>query len=197
MRLFKRQVTLEKQLEELAEIGLTLNPDVREEDLFAFADRKVLESKPYQGLIEVMGIEVEREPFTPVSNRIWMCDYERIEDHGAYRDVLDRLELMTGNTLGLTNIADFVDVEQGVAWVEFDLSGERIRWEFSVEDDWLDPTVLLNYDRLLKEAGSPLRIYSNHADYGQVALLIAFTQEDKRRFDKLSKVKLALIEKAA
>ncbi len=141
-----------------------------------------------------MGIDLEREPYTPIANRVWMCDYERIEDHGAYRDVIIRLELMTASVLGLKGVTDFVDVEQGQARVEFEYRGDRIRWDLAVEDDWLDPTVVVRYDALLREAGSSLRIYPNNTDYGQSALFGAFTQEEKRRFDKLSKIRLTPID---
>ena len=193
--LFKKNVTLEQQLSTLADIGLVVNQGVVEEDLISFDTRAILESKPYRGLVEVMGIELEREPYAPICDRLWMCDYERIEDHGDYRDVILRLELMTGVVLALTNVTDYVDVEEEKAWVEFDFRGRPIHWDFVVENDWLDPAVLVKYDRLLKGAQSPLRIYSNHSDYGQVAFLGAFTPEEKSRFDRLTKIKLILIEK--
>ena len=62
-----------------------------------------------------MGIDIEREPFTPICDRLWMCDYERVEDHGAYRDVIVRLEIMTAGWLKLASPADHVDVEAGRA----------------------------------------------------------------------------------
>src|SRR5262249_55062059 len=154
--------TLERQLSDLAAIGLVINPGVTREDLTTFEAREVLETKPYRGLVEGMGIDIEREPYTPICDRLWMCDYERVEDRGAYRDVILRLEVMTAGRLKLANVTDYVDLEEGKAWVELDFQGRRIHWDLAVHDDWLDPTILVNYDQLLEEAGSPLRIYSNH-----------------------------------
>lgn len=196
-KLLSKRVPLEQQLSVLKSLELVLNPAVTVEDLCAFQELRSLESSPYQGLVEVMGIDLEREPYLPMCDRLWMCDYERVEDHGAYREVVERLEVMTASRLKLRNISDFVDVEEGYAWVEFDYQGERVHWDFVVDDDWLDPAVLVSYDRLLKNASSPLRIYSNHTDYGQSALLAAFTPEAKRRFDKLTKISLRLIEDQA
>lgn len=191
---FTRKVALEKQIEALADLGLELNPGVTEADLTAFRERAALEAKPFVGLVEVMGIDLEREPYSPICDRLWMCDFERIEDHGAYRDVVLRLEAMTGGQLGLTEVKDYVDVEEGTAWVEFDHGGQRVRWDLVVEDDWLDPDVLVRYDRLLGEAGSARRIYSNPSDYGQVAFLEALTAAEKAELDRLTRIELAPIE---
>lgn len=193
--LFERNVKLERQISVLGDIGLELNSGVTDADLTAFHARAILESKPYLGLVEVMGIDIEREPFTPICDRLWMCDYERVEDHGAYRDVLVRLEIMTAGWLKLARPMDHVDVEAGRAWLEFDFQGQLIHWDFLVQDDWLDPSVFVRFDELLAQAESPLRVYVNNTDYGQSALLAAFTSEEKAEFDKLTKIKLEPIEK--
>ncbi len=195
MKLFRRSVSVETQLAELRSCGIELNEGVEIGDLTTFDDRAALEKRPYQGLVEVLGIDVEREPFTPICDSLWMCDYERVEDHGAYAEVLERLELMTGSALGLSDIEDHVDVfDEGVAWVSFTFGGQPHRWDFEVQDDWLDPTVFVKYDQMLKAAESEVRIYSNHTDYGQVAFLAAFSASQHRCFEKLSPVKLMQIE---
>jgi hypothetical protein len=193
--LFKKRISIEEQLTALRAAGIALNPDVDEEDLFAFYPKDELEQEPYKGLIEVLGIELEREPFTPVTNKLWMCDYECIEDTGAYKRVVERLELMTGNALGITDIKDFVDIEKSLAWVEFKYQGKTIHWDAAVHDDWLDPNILVKYDSLLRDTKKGVRIYSNHTDFGQAALLAAFTDEEFKVFAKLSKVRVELIEK--
>ena len=193
--MFSKKITLEEQLATLRSVGIALNPGITEQDLLAFEQKEKFERVPYQGIIEVLGIDIEREPYTPITNKLWMCDYERIEDHGAYKDVLVRLELMSGNSLGLTDIKDFVDVENEQAWIEFKYKGDNIHWIMKVDNDWLDPSILVKYDALLKDSRAPVRIYSNHTDFGQSALLGAFTEQEFQVFSKLSKVKFALIEK--
>ena len=184
------RVPIEKQIERLARFGLIVNPGVGEDELTMFDDRHTLESVPYQGLVDVLGMDIGEEPFTPLCNQLWMCDYERIEDHGAYKEVLRRLETMTGRALLLENIADHVDIEAGVAWVEYDRGGTRVRWDLEVDGDWLDPSILVRYDRLLAQTGAAVRIYSNHTDYGQVAFLAALRPEQKQEFDALVRVRL-------
>lgn len=188
-------MTLEKQLEVLAEIGVTLNEGVTIEDLTAFADRAELEANPFsQDLIAAVGSEVEREPFTPKADRIWMCDYERIEDHGDYKSILERLEVMAGSALKLSNITDYVDVEKKKAWVEFVYNGKHIRWKAKVDDDWMDPYIVVKYDDLLGKARSPGRIYSNHTDFGQVALFAFFESEQAKKFNAIGSTKVATIQ---
>ena len=44
------------------------------------------------------------------------------------------------------------------------------------------PTLI---DDLFESSGAPVRIYSNHTDYGQVAFLGAFGMEQKKKFQEL------------
>lgn len=191
------RITMEQQLAVLADIGITFSDGVTVNNLIAFKDRDELESQPYFGIIEVLGYEIEREPFTPKCNQLWMCDCERIVDDGDYKAVIERLELMTHQALGLTEIKDYVDLEDEKAWVEFVFHGKTIRWDAQVDNDWLDSSIIVKYDALLKESGSLVRIYSNYKDYGQVAFFAAFTSEQKVKFDKVCKIKLILIERQA
>ena len=198
MNLFRpRSISLEEQLNTLRGCGLEINDGATIEDLFIFDSREKIEKEPYKGIVEALGYEIEREPFTPVCMKLWMCDYERIEDHGAYAEIMERLELMTESTLGLREITDYVDVEQVKAWIEFECDGKKIHWDAEVDNDWMDPYVIVRYDKLLKENRTGRRIYSNHTDYGQVGFFGAFTDEEFKKFSKLSKVKFNLIEKQA
>ena len=85
-------ITIEQQLAHLAEIGIALNDGVTIDDLTSWTDREGIESEPYSRLVETLGYDLQRKPYTPISNSLWMCDYERIEDHGDYKAVIHRLE---------------------------------------------------------------------------------------------------------
>lgn len=188
------RIGLDGQLEALAVAGIVVNHGVTEDDLTAFESRGDLEQGPYVGLVEVLGGELEREPYTSLADSLWMCDFERIEGHGAYREVIERLERMTGSVLGLSEITDFVDLESNTAWVEFNLNGTKVRWDAVVDGDWLDPYILVKYDALLKANSAAVRIYLNHGDYGQVAFLAAFTKQQLDAFRRLSPLRFELID---
>lgn len=118
-----------------------------------------------------------------------MCDYECIEDNGSYAAVLKRLHLMSGRQPAVTEIRDRVDIEAGVAWLEFTVQGAKMHWDMAVDNDWLDCRILLQYDQLLSQYTN-MRLYSNHTDYGQVAFIGCFTDAEFAVFNKLSKVRL-------
>jgi hypothetical protein len=191
---FSKKVGIAEQLAALAKCGIAINPGVLESDLTMFQSKAELEGAPFAGLIEALGHELEREPFTPMCDSLWMCDTERIDDHGAYALVVSRLERMTRAALRLANITDYVDVEEEVAWVEFDHAGKRVHWDFTITDDWLDGEVLTKYDALLGAAKSPTRLYIDSANYGQVAFLAAFDPAQKAAFDTLTKTRLARLQ---
>ena len=191
MRLFgKKRVPLEEQLATLAELGLTVADGVSEPDLTTLHDRPALEAEPYSLLIQALGMDVQREPFPPLCERVWLCDFERIEDHGDYRDVVLRLDAQTGRGLGLAGVTDHVDVEEGEAWVELDLGGRSVRWEMEVDDDWLDPDVLSRFGALLEEAGAPLRLFLVRHDLGQSSLFVGLAPEHVERLSRLCRTRL-------
>ena len=194
MGLFTRSVPLDVQLKNLEACGIKRNAGVTLEDLQTFEEQAALEKSPYRGIVEALAIDVEREPYDPMSNSLWMCDYERIDDNGAYQSIIERLELMTGSALALSDISDHIDWEQKEVWVQFTYNGEVIRWDAKFDNDWMDPFIIVKYDQLLKKSGSKVRIYSNHTDFGQSALFAVFSEEQIDCFRKLSKIRLKLVE---
>ncbi|MBY0572263.1 MAG: hypothetical protein K2P84_01165 [Undibacterium sp.] len=171
-----------------------MNSEVELEDLFSFETREAHEAEPYKDIILALGMEIEREPYTPICDKLWLCDYERIEDHGAYVEILNRLHTMTDSILPISNISDFVDVEGGVAWLKFDFNGNRIHWDAEVDNDWLDPNIIVKFDELLQTHQNNLRIYSNHTDFGQNAFFCCFTQTEFTHFKTLAKFKIFEID---
>jgi len=153
-----------------------------------------MENDPYHHLIEEIGFDNEREPFSPICNRLWMCDFERIEDHGDYKSLIERLCLLTDNAVRIENVTDFVDVEKKVAWVELEVEGTKIHWDARVDDDWLDTEILIHFSDLLKSYKSTLRIFQNPTDYGQVCFYGGFSEIQFKSFDSVSKVRMSLLD---
>ena len=183
---FSKFVKFEDQLALFAELGIEMNSDAKFSDLTY--SRFKLEQEPFKLLATSMAYTIEREPWTPVADRLWMCDFERIEGPGSYRSILVRLERMTGGVLALGSITDHVFQPEGTnrdddrAWVQFEHDGKTVRWHLQVEDDWLDPEILRLYDLLLQQSGAGLRLFGNFTDHGQDAFLGVFTPDQHKRF---------------
>ncbi|MGE0761463.1 MAG: hypothetical protein AB7O38_30900 [Pirellulaceae bacterium] len=138
-------MTLEQQLAKLAELGLTLNDGVTIDDILYSFDRKDYEERPFDLILFVLGIEVERAPWgRSVCSRVWNFDTECITSTGDYVRIMERLCQVAGQADRLKDVSDFVDLDAGKAWLSFKVDGTLRNWPIEVNDDWAD-TLTLNY----------------------------------------------------
>jgi hypothetical protein len=79
---------------------------------------KEFEESPFSLMYITLGQEIERDPFTPLTDRCWDFDTEAIEDHGAYVRIIQNLERITRNELKFSNIKDFVDIEEAMKFID-------------------------------------------------------------------------------
>jgi hypothetical protein len=186
-----KTVKLEVQLKNLAALGFALGEDAELDDLFLFGDRESLEAGPHKALVETMAQTIEREPESPICDRLWMCDLERIEDPLDLVDVLVRLERMTGGALGLTEIR--AQLEEDETWLSFVHAGESKRWDLEFDDDWLDPRVFALYANLLEAEGVDLELHmsTDNEEYGQEVLLVVLEPNMAKPVAKLIGIPLA------
>jgi hypothetical protein len=136
---------LEAQLEELAELGLKVNPGITVDDFLYGYDRQDFEAVPFDLVLFYLGAEVEREPWgRRICERVWGFDTECIDGAGDYVQIVRTLCRLTGDPDYLSDIADHVDLEAGEAWLEYTVQGRRQHWTTEVNDDWAD-TLSLSY----------------------------------------------------
>jgi hypothetical protein len=151
-RLFRRRtVPLELQLEQLIACGIRLNDGFGVEHLLNSFDRQRYESDPYELLLVMMGSEFEVEPFPRLSENVWHLDTECIEDHGSYARVAERIQALAAPSLQLSDIRDYVDLEEQKASLSFRLKGKEVLWNAEVNDDWIDAAILSNFAQLVAE----------------------------------------------
>lgn len=173
---------LEAQLETLAGCGIRLARGVDAGALAISFDRSVFEADPYRLALTVMGSEAETED--PAgdsgyrSDDIWHFDTECIEDHGSYASIATRLRGLAKGALPLEQIEDYVDVEEGQAWVAFQLDARSYRWEAKVEDDWVDPSILSRFADLLAQRNTGRRF--TYIDLGGQDCLIGCATAEQR-----------------
>lgn len=150
-------VPLEEQLSVLADCGIALRPGFTADHVLEFFPRQEYEKEPFKFLLLTMGSELEREPFEPLSDDVWYLDTECIEDHGHYVKIAERFRALAGGDLPLEDIEDYVDIDEGVAWLRFRLDGDQIRWDAAVDGDWADPSILSRFADLLAKRNTPKR----------------------------------------
>ncbi|MDI4645890.1 hypothetical protein [Cohnella hashimotonis] len=179
------QISIEDQLANLAEIGITLKPNIDIGDILgrAFKD---YEKNPYIHLLMRMGGERERAA-TPIdlysSNDVWCFDRECIEDHGDYVSPIRRIAEMVGAALSVTEIEDYVDIEAGEVWIAFNANGANRRYTIHANDDWLSLEILTIFSDLLAASGSSKRFF--FSDIGNEVLVVLIEKHQYRPLNRL------------
>lgn len=176
-------MTLENQLARLAELGLTLDEGVTVDDLLYSFDREAYEGRPFDLILFMLGVEVEREPWgRPVCSRVWNFDTECIASTGDYVKIVERLCAVAGQSGRLEAVRDQVDLESGEAWLEYTIDGKRRHWAVEVNDDWADTLTLSYVLGDLERDGR--RFYFK--DNGQAMILFCLDPATAAELNKLS-----------
>jgi hypothetical protein len=137
---------LEAQLEQLAEFGLILNDGVTIDDILYHDDRSHFEDCPFSSIFYILGSEAKRETgdWISICNSVWSFDTECIVSTGDYVKIANRLCLLTGNPDLITNIVDFIDLDDRLGWLEYTIDDRKQHWTIEINDDWAD-TLTLTY----------------------------------------------------
>jgi hypothetical protein len=176
-------MTLEQQLAKLAELGLKLDDGITIDDILYSFDRKGYEEQPFDLILFVLGIEVERRPWgRSVCSRVWNFDTECITSTGDYVRIVKRLCQVAGDPDRLTNVSDFVDIDAGKAWLKYKVGGTERNWPVEVNDDWAD-ALTLNYvmDDIERDGN---RFYFK--DNGQAMVLFYLDSKRASELNRLS-----------
>ncbi len=177
----------------MAECGIRLKPEFSIETLLETFPREKYETSLYAGVVIRMGGTLEREPWTPLSNNVWHLDTECIEGAGSYAYVAERFRDLSQGELPIENIRDWVDVENGDAWIEFELNGETMHWGARIKEDWIDPEIVSHFCALLS-AQNRTRRYTYFDLKGQDCLIGCATEEELRRLRKETGLRFSWLE---
>lgn len=183
-----RRVSLDEQLATLAEFDIRPETGALDE-VRRVVEGDVLETRPYEALLEELGYEFDAYEH-PRARRVWMLDFECIEDHGDYARVLRRLETLTEGALGISEVTDHVEIDDGEVHLRFRTPLGEETWEPVVNDDWLDPAVLQQYAERLRERNAGVGVYLGAKDYGQSSLLLSMKPRRVKEFTKRTGIRL-------
>jgi hypothetical protein len=134
------EMTPEQQIEELNQLGLSLNDGVTIDDFLYSWDRKEYEEMPFDLLLITFGFEIEREPEGRFfCDQAWDFDVECVYESGIYVEIVTQLCRVAGMPNLITNAEDFVDVENGEAWLRYTIDGKARDYTIAVDNDLADP----------------------------------------------------------
>lgn len=178
--IFKRRaeesLTLERKLAILAECGLSLAPPFTAQDLLESFPREQFEEPGFTMTLVGLGMTEERPPWRNHCVNAWHFDTECIEDDGSYARIAERMAELTQGALVIENARDRVDLEAGIASLDFECSGERVHVVPKVNDDWVDPGVLSYFVRLL-EISDPSKVFLYYDLKGQDCVIACVTRD--------------------
>ena len=87
----KQQMTLEQKLEVLAGCGLKLSDPFTVDDLLRSESREEYENPGFDSVLVGLGLTEEQKPWRNHSVNLWHFDTECIEDHGDYKQIVERM----------------------------------------------------------------------------------------------------------
>lgn len=179
----KQAVSLARALELLAAIGIRPRPQIAHDDLLFSLSGTLDSPVDWTLLLCVLGGEVERGDFERISDDLWHVDAECIEDNGDYVRLVERFAILTKGLLPLKNIRDRVAIDEGEAWVEFELEDKTIHWDLEVSDDWMAPELYSNLQQLVS-ARSEKKFFITAL--GQDSLICFGDEAMKQKLSELS-----------
>jgi hypothetical protein len=172
-----RVLTLEQKLDVLASCGLRLADPFKPEDLLTSWGRADYEKPGYDLVLVGLGMTEERPPWRHHCANLWHFDTECIEDHGAYKRIIQRLVEMTQGSLPLDDIRDHVDLEKAEAWFSFTFRDKEIKKKCKVQDDWVDATIFGLFVDLLGKA-DPGKVFIYYDLGGQDCIIGCVAREE-------------------
>jgi hypothetical protein len=179
--IFKRRsaesLTLERKLAILGECGLSLAAPFTVQDLLESWPREEFEKPGFSMTLVGLGMTEEQPPWRNHCVNAWHFDTECIEDNGSYTRIAKRLIEMTQGALVIENVQDQVDIEAGIASLDFEHSGHPVHIDFKVNDDWVDPAVFSHFVRMLATS-APSKVFLYYDTKGQDCV-IACVERDQ------------------
>ncbi|MDQ0914746.1 hypothetical protein [Paenibacillus sp. V4I5] len=177
-------VAFDNQLNTLYEIGIKLKPSLNRKHLFEHFSQEEMELDPYIMLLVTLGSEVEMDnKFDFISDDICHLDTECIEDHGDYQRIVQRLVQLTKGSFKITEIKDYIDIDNEEVWISFNADGELFKHDLRVEDDWLDLSILSILNSIVAKQNLEKKYY--YAVLGQDVLIGFYTEEQVIKLNKL------------
>jgi hypothetical protein len=166
--------SLEAKLEFLARFGFRLEEPFKAEDLLMSWSREDFEKPGFTMVLVGLGMTEEQPPWRQHCTSMWHFDTECIEDDGAYVRIAEQMKSLAQGSLPIEDIRDHVDIDEGVAWLEFTFRGQLKHIDCKVNDDWVDSSVFEHFVDLLAQSDPDKKFLYYDTD-GQDCILACAT----------------------
>lgn len=133
-----QKISFDDQLKIFQRLGFKLNEGVDVSDVDRWTGDSPFEKEPFSLMYVTLGQELEREPWTPLTNKCWSFDTEAITADGDYLRIINNLQRITRGELQFENMKDSIDIPNQIAWISFTINGDSYKWNMKVNDDWVD-----------------------------------------------------------
>ncbi len=183
-----KKPSFREQLEIFKELGFELNDGTDKSDIERW-DKQDFLDEPFSLMYMTLGQTIEREPWTPLTNKCWDFDTEAIEGHGSYVDILENLERITRGGLKFEKVKDYVDIEDEKAWISFRFNGKDYKWDLKVDNDWVDTDLFSKIVNLTENSYSEGR-YTYFDTGGQNAVIGFETAENLKEIKNRTGLKI-------
>lgn len=184
-------IPLSIQLERLDQIGISINPDIDTNEIFNVFKKKEFEDDPCCLIVALgCGVQTSEDFSKPISNSLWYLNTECIEDAGDYVRIVERIVYLAQGNLPLSNIHDYVDIDNKNAWLSFNINDKEYKWDLEVNNDWLDINIFSMFNRILSnQNGKRFAI----AELDQSILIGFFQNKQVTKINELFKFKFAIV----
>ncbi len=164
------RVSFETQLTKFDALGLSLNEGVQVGDISELWGEGAYENKPYGMLYMSLGANLQRAPFSPITDEAWFFDRLSIFYRGDYARVLENIERITGGELDFENVTDVVDADGERASIAFTFGGHDYAYDLVFYESYADAALLTHIVSLAKATGSERQL-TQYTDGGQGLVL--------------------------
>lgn len=175
---------LEQQLATLSNCGINLDDGITIEDMLYSFSREEYEKRPFDLVLFVLGVEVEREPWDrPFCSRVWNFDLECIISTGDYTRIVKRLCQVAGMPDALSDVRDFVDLQGARAWLKYRINDVERDLSAEVTGTWADPQTVSHVMSDIEQLGGR-RFYFK--DNGQAMVLYYLDHDAAATLNRLA-----------
>lgn len=202
------RVALEKQIEVLASLGLSVPKETEEsvkKSMEEYGLYELVEESPYIWLLTNMGAPTHDEDWnvTGYAEDVFWFDFEGFDISTDYIDVLNGMRALAKGSC-LDDVTDLredmteADWEngKGVITVSLTRKGQTYSYVMDMYYDWIDTKVLGIFNPLLEQEGSQKYFYAT-GDDGQGAIVFFCTEDWAKEFaEKTGLVPEKVITKA-